>query len=155
MAIKLKDIEGEFSKVIKEFKKDSKLILIEKTLGAQTWIDPTYTYIPSLDIDIHAGKYITIDFNKNCFTVDSSVYIIYNHVTKQEVYFELCTSLTRCVYNYCKRIKLNELSTKEIDNIDCFYCLNPESEDIEDNDLDDFDDFDDSVFLFKEIVDDD
>lgn len=123
MKLTINHLEGDFSEVIQGITASNDLIILDESLGCQTRIEPTYIYIPTLNLDIHTGYYYIFDFQSKEYNLDTDLYIFFNHETKKEMYFECGSILSVCIYNYLHFIGVNEKTLEEIENLECIYVI--------------------------------
>lgn len=124
MALKIRNLEGDFWEVIESIISGSEPVLIEETPEFQIWQEPTFTYIPVLNLDIHSATCHLWDEDTQEYEIDSDQYNFYNHATGEQVYTESGSTLSVCIYNYCHIAHLDEWHDLDrIEDLECIYVL--------------------------------
>lgn len=125
MALKIKDFEGEYGEVIQRLEEDREMILVEQDEYQQIWREQGCIYILDFGIDVYAATSCTYDEDTQDYEINSSLFLFYEHDTDTQVYSEMGSSLSVCIYNYTHFIGRSDIENIEaIEDLSCVYVLN-------------------------------
>ena len=124
MALKIKDFEGEYAEVIQRIEEDRDLILVEEDGFQQIWREQGCIYILGLGIDVYAATSCTYDEDTQDYEINSSLYLFYDHDTDTQIYAEIGSSLSVCIYNFARLTGRNDIQDVDtVEDLSCVYDL--------------------------------
>lgn len=124
MALKIKDFEGKHREVIQCLEEGREMILVEQDEYQQIWRQQGCIHIWDLGIDVYDAISCTYDEDTQDYEMNASLFLFYDHDTNTQIYSEMGSSLSVCIYNYAYFIGRDDIGDIEaIEDLSCVYDL--------------------------------
>lgn len=121
MAFRLSEFEDKIGDIAHKITKGKEMILADvEEQSYQLWIEPDYLHIEKLDLNIYSADVCNFDFETEEYILDHNLYIFFNSITGEQVYYEGGSSLNVCIQNYCSIAGIERINT---DDLECTYVL--------------------------------
>ena len=125
MALKIKDFEGVHGEVIQRLEEDREMILVEEDGFQQIWREQGCIYIADFGIDVYTATSCTYNEDSKDYEVNASLFLFYDHDTDTQIYSEMGSSLSVCIYNFAHFIGRKDIQDIDtVEDLSCVYVLN-------------------------------
>ncbi len=124
MAFKLKSLYGVLGDVAENIGGMIGADIIEESENEYKIIcDTCFYHIPDLNINIHSAELYIYDTDIKDYKITDSLYLFFDKGRNRMVYSEQGSCINVCVYNYCNLVLKNNITMKEVNELDCVYEL--------------------------------